>query len=222
MDKEYLKIFTSYFLTEQNELSQELKTDILEFIEDADTQDLMLLLLLGEARYLTDDYEKTLVESEFRKSDIGNFLYSQEGVWDATKAAAYTAYKIRKKLITAPLKLATRVGRTVAPKTTQKITAGLQSAKKAGKVASWVAIPAAAITAGYTIYKQYLSRAARMCRSSSNKKACMKILKRRALQAQTRKLSASKKKCSQTNDPNKCKEKINKTIEKNKEKLAII
>jgi len=76
------------------------------------------------------------------------------------------------------------------------------------------AITGAAFYAGSKIYSRYLSKYARQCasKSFSEKTACMKDAKRKAIQAQINEIKKDSSKCSKSKNPAKCKEVIERKI----------
>jgi len=99
-------------------------------------------------------------------------------------------------------------------------SAALQNIAKAGKIAAYAAIPAAAGVAAFKIWKNYLSKAAKACKGAPDKESCMARYKETAMQAQLQKLQDAKKDCSSSSSPEKCMAKIDKMIAKKQAKLA--
>ena len=96
----------------------------------------------------------------------------------------------------------------------------IASLKKFGKMASWVAIPAAAAAAGYAIYKKYFTAAKRKCANAPDKAECVKNYKTKALELQIKKLIEQRGKCTSSKEPQKCANKIDELIAKKREKIS--
>jgi len=75
----------------------------------------------------------------------------------------------------------------------------------AGMAIGGAAAAALVIYAGYKIYKNYLSKAAKSCKGAPDKSACMKQFKNKAVQAQISQLRSGAGKCAKSKDPAKCK-----------------
>jgi len=89
----------------------------------------------------------------------------------------------------------------------------------AGQVVKF-GILAAAITAlGYKVYKSYISKASRSCKSRPDKEKCMKEYKQKAIIQQIRMLQKNKKYCNKSSNPHKCANKVDKKIISLKDKL---
>lgn len=73
-----------------------------------------------------------------------------------------------------------------------------------------------------TIWKQYLSKAARECKGFTGleKKSCMVKFKKQAVKKQLTAVSSGKSKCAKTKDPVVCKRKLDLKIRKLKAKLG--
>ncbi len=99
-------------------------------------------------------------------------------------------------------------------------TKKIENIKKFGKLASWVAIPAAAAAASYIIYKKFFSPAARKCKNSPDKAECMKSFKTNAIKAQIQKLMQNRGKCASSNEPQKCANKIDSMIAKKRMSIS--
>jgi len=69
------------------------------------------------------------------------------------------------------------------------------------------------------IYKKYLSAAARACKNSKDKKACINIYRIKGYEAQVQKLKDNINKCKETNDPKKCNSFLKSKIEKIQKKI---
>jgi len=84
------------------------------------------------------------------------------------------------------------------------------------KKAAIATVIAATGAAGYQVYKNRMSKAARACggKSGLEKQQCMINNRKQALMAQAQKLAGSMSKCDTTRDPTKCKAKIQSKIEK--------
>ena len=82
------------------------------------------------------------------------------------------------------------------------------------QVAGAAAVAAAAIYAGYKIYKRFFSQAAKSCsgKSGAEKTVCMNNYKKQAIQKQITAIQSAAAKCSKSKDPAKCKAAINKKI----------
>jgi len=91
---------------------------------------------------------------------------------------------------------------------------GKEIAKGAAKGLGAAAVAAAAIYGGYKVYKNFLSKAARACKGSENKQACMQQHKNKALQAQISAVRSGASKCSTAKDPAKCKAAITAKLQK--------
>lgn len=99
---------------------------------------------------------------------------------------------------------------------------GLKMGATGGVAAAGVA--ALVITLAFKTYKRFLSKAARACKQFAfdAKTSCMNKYKRDALKAQVGELTKGKAKCSKSNNPTKCAEKINKKIHNVKAKLGAL
>lgn len=101
----------------------------------------------------------------------------------------------------------------VVAKGKELVAKGAKFAKTpAGMAVGGAAVAALVIYAGYKIYKNYLSRAAKSCAGSPDKSTCMKQFKNKATQAQISQLRSGSGKCAQSKDPGKCKAAINAKI----------
>lgn len=92
------------------------------------------------------------------------------------------------------------------------------------QVAGAAAIAAAAIYAGYKIYKRFFSQAAKACsgKSGAEKTVCMNNYKKQAIQKQISATQSAAAKCSKSKDPAKCKSAIAKKIASLKSKAQKI
>ena len=99
---------------------------------------------------------------------------------------------------------------------------GLKMGATGGVAAAGVA--ALVITASYTIYKRFLSKAARGCSKFGGqaKTSCMIKYKRDALKAQIAKLNGGKAKCANTKDRAKCVQKLDKKVQSVRAKLGTL
>jgi hypothetical protein len=95
----------------------------------------------------------------------------------------------------------------------------MPTGKKVGTALGAAAIVAAATAAAYTIYKKFMSKAAKECRGASNKQECMDKYRKSAVQAQIKTLQSQKNRCAQAKDPAKCRLKIDAKISKLSNKL---
>ena len=86
-------------------------------------------------------------------------------------------------------------------------------------VGATAAVLAGIIYGGYKVYKNYLSKAAKACKGSGNKKVCMDKYKNKALKAQISSMQSKLSTCSKDKDPAKCKMKIQTKIENLKSKI---
>lgn len=111
-----------------------------------------------------------------------------------------------------------KYNQAMGSKTGQQISRFAQS--PAGKAAGGLAAAALVGMAAYKIYKNYLSQAARSCKNSPDKSACMNQYKNKAVQAQIAKLSSGMGQCSNSKDPQKCKAAIQNKIAKLRSKMA--
>ena len=84
----------------------------------------------------------------------------------------------------------------------------VRKAKKVAGVMTLTTAIAGIIYGGYKVYKNYLSKAARACKGSSNKQECMATFRKQAYRAQIKAVQKGKKICAKTKDPGKCKAKI--------------
>ena len=80
---------------------------------------------------------------------------------------------------------------------------------------------AAALYGAYKIYKRFFTKAGKMCASYSGeeKEKCINKFKKLAIQKQIQELQKSQSKCSESNNPLKCKKAIEEKIKKLKEKI---
>ena len=87
---------------------------------------------------------------------------------------------------------------------------------------SGTALAAMAAIVSYKIYQSFLSKAARSCKGQKGiaKKQCMIQYKKQGKQKQIEGLKKMLTDCSRTDNPNKCREKINSKITKVKSKLG--
>lgn len=70
------------------------------------------------------------------------------------------------------------------------------------------------------LYKSFLSKAARSCKGAPDKKECIKRYKEQGMVKQIKKIQGNMSKCKKTNNPEKCKEKLEKHIRKIRVKLG--
>jgi len=118
------------------------------------------------------------------------------------------------------------VGRFVGKRAKNVATAGAGAAKfagtTAGKALGSAAIAAAAIYAGYKVYKNYISKAGKACATQKGgaKKVCMLKYKNTAVKAQMAAVRSGASKCSQAKDPAKCKAAIANKLQKLQGKIA--
>ena len=76
------------------------------------------------------------------------------------------------------------------------------------------ALAALAIFGAYKTYKRFFSKAAKACKGSQDRNACLKQYKVKAVQAQISDLKAASGKCGASKDPGKCKASIGNKIQK--------
>lgn len=92
---------------------------------------------------------------------------------------------------------------------------------------SWQGMAAAAavalaLAAGYKIYRDYLSKAARACKGKKGDDLvnCRSEFKKKAQRAKVAALQKSMSKCAKTKDPNACKNKLRAKIAQEKAKMG--
>lgn len=113
--------------------------------------------------------------------------------------------------------------KTLGAKETAKAAgqAAGQMVKGGGKILAPIAAAAGAIYAGAKAYQNFMSKAARACKGSEDKSACMKGFKQKAIKHQISTIQAGYTKCNAAKNPEKCKATIAKKVGKLKGKLAV-
>lgn len=107
------------------------------------------------------------------------------------------------------------------PSATQAVQDIMTKAQEFSKTGEAKAIAAAALVAlisyaSYKVYKAKLSKAARACKGQKGdaKNACMNNYRKQALMAQIQDMKKASSGCIKTKDPNKCKDAIQRKIQK--------
>jgi len=238
LQESYLRSFCYHFIEMQEHIPLKEKNDFLDIIDEYDIYELLSFLTFGDVLIENESF----INTSFVDSPIGQYVLSEaddssvgqiiKRVIDKTivpvknlgKGLYWIGGRIGKKIKSAGLP-----GKDPLEKSNLKNTDNqkkikrsnrIASLKKFGKMASWVAIPAAAIAASYIIYKKFFSKAAVACKKSPDKQECLKNFKTKALQAQIQKLMQSRGKCASSNEPEKCANKIDNLIAKKRLKIS--
>jgi hypothetical protein len=95
-----------------------------------------------------------------------------------------------------------------------------QGKGKTGAVIAAAAAAAAVIAMGYATYKRFFSKAAKACKGSEDRKACLKKFKVNAIKAQIQTLKSGMGKCAKSNKPEKCKANVQNKINKLQAKIS--
>lgn len=174
----------------------------------------------------SDNYERELLEAEKKRKTRSGQMPSTKKAWTTRagekQAAHAKSAKGSAKFADVDAAVGNQKGklRSAYQGATSKLKGAATS--PAGKKAAIVTVVAAAGAAGYQVYKNKMSKAARACsgKKGVDKNQCMVTFKRQALLAQAAKLQASMAKCDGTRDPVKCKAKIQSRIEQIKSKAS--
>lgn len=76
-----------------------------------------------------------------------------------------------------------------------------------------------ATTVAAGVYKKYFTKAAKACKGSQDKRACLNKFKNDAIKEKIKSYEKSKQACSKTKDPAACKAQIQKKIQKEKSRI---
>ncbi len=173
MDNTDKKIFTMFYIDE-HDLPPEEKLALMEWVKDANMDQVNHLLATGE---ITDN--PTITEA----SSIQDWDIWQKGWEDG-------------------------------------IGAGIPEGMARGIAASVFA--AGIATVAYKVYKRFLSKAARSCKDYAGVKKinCMSKYKKKAQQEKIKFLQKGLAKCSSNKTPDKCKDKLQSKIRKEKAKMG--
>jgi len=188
-----------------------------------------------------DDIKKTLAAMVKAKQILKQkFGDAEKAVKDAIKSKINAANKnidmLQHKLTGSPKpeSAAEKIvsgGKELAQQAKEKVVG---AAEKVGKVvgkaveyagenpgttAAAVVGAAAALTAGVMAYRRFMSKAGRACKDAPDKGACKREYHNKGLSAQMDALSAGKSKCFKTNNPEKCKAKVDVKIAQVKSKM---
>jgi len=232
LQESYLRSFCYHFIEMQEHIPLKEKNDFLDIIDEYDIHELLSFLTFGDVLIENESF----INTSFVDSPIGQYVINEAD--DSNISTGQIIKRVFGKIV-APVKnigkgfywVGGRIGKKIKSATlpgedpseklknidSQKIAKRAKqvtSLKKFGKMASWVAIPAAAAAAGYIIYKKFFSKAAVACKKSPDKQECLKNFKTKALQAQIQKLMQSRGKCTSSNEPEKCANKIDELIAK--------
>ena len=141
-------------------------------------------------------------------------------VADKTKEVASTAVDKTKEVASTVTDTAKEVSSDAAEKVSGVASkAGEYISQNPGTSAAIAAGAAAAIGAGILAYKKFFSKGARACKNASDKKDCMKDLKKKAMTARISAMNAGKAKCA---GHAKCIAKIDKKVSDLKYKMESI
>jgi len=215
---ESLKIFTAYYIDLQENLSNKDKIQLLNYVKEADEGQIKHLLLYGsmtepltetELSYIRIIFERDapLVKIFMSRGDHPELVYS---IRDFADKSPQQIMNFVDKLVNKAIEY----GERTAP-------AADTGAMPVG-VIGYAALAALILTAGYYVYKNYLSKAARACKGKKGpeKKSCMVKFKRDGIRARIALLDRTKVKCKVTSNPELCVGKINKKVIKLKAKLG--
>ena len=111
----------------------------------------------------------------------------------------------------------------LAAKLTPAVTTAVSFAQKHDTLLKYAAassVVATSIVAGVKLYHKFFSKAAKECNDAANKTECMKRSKIRALQRGKSEASKGMSECPNTKDPEACRKKINKHLEKYNKKIT--
>jgi hypothetical protein len=194
MERDVLQIFASTYVIENDNVTLDNKLKIIEFLKTADEYEILNLLKTGNIGKVQEQERDSLVE-EYNQSYIGTFLNEAKVKVGLTGASPSQYWK-------------QFYG--------QKLNVPTSNTTKAVGAAVVVAL---IVTGAYQVYKHYMSKAARSCKGSDNKKACMAKFKSDAVKAQIKAMNSKMGACAKSKNPEKCRKSVTNKIAKLKSKI---
>ncbi len=236
-----LKLFTGYYINLQENLNNEDKIQLLNFVKESSGEQIKSLLLTGQMRTL-EEGEDEFVNEFFNTTPIGQILTelpSGDAILGVGKDVARTGvHKLARTLnvdgVKALKSLATQFADKKVPNIFKlgplrmggretEIAWGVAYNKANAALHAGAALSAAAAVALIFViakraYQSYLSKTAKACKGKKGdeKNECFRKVKAGAIEAQIQFLNQSKATCKGTSKPDKCESKVDQRIHKKK------
>jgi len=194
-----LKIFAGYYITEQQNLTKQEKKTLLEFVKNANENQIQNLLQTGKMIYEKKEILKEGLLSVIIGYLIGSGTAGQYSSVDVGKARS-SGYEAGKE-----------TGEYFGHK------AGYEAGSSEGMLygAAAAALVAGILTVSYKVYQTKLSKAARACNQYKglDKQECMVKFKKEAIQAKISMMKKGASKiCSKSKNSADCKAKMQQKI----------
>ncbi len=242
METKNIKMFAGYYITDQENLTNKEKMQLLDFVKESSEEQVKSLLLTGQMRTLEEGEDK-FVNELFEVTPIGQVLselpYTPANIASAGKDLVGKA--IRKGAIVADRDGLTSIKKLARAFADKKVPpafkwGGLRISGKETN-AAWIETYAKtnlALQAGAALtvasasalifllarrtYQSYLSKTAKACKGKKGdeKNECFRGFKAKAIQSQIQVLTQSKTACKSTTKPEKCSAKVDQRIHKKK------
>lgn len=217
MDTSTLRVFAATYIMESENVSQNTKCKLINFVKEAKTDEILHLLFNGNipTNQLNESQRFVL------RSQAENFIYPL--IMEArpkTKKKKGIIYTTGQWAREKGEKAAERVGKE-AKKAGEVVRPHIKPfAKRVGYAVVVAAISAAA----YQTYKRYMTAAAKACRGrkGTDRRECIYSFRKRALQAKLAVLQQERTACDKSKNPEKCKDKIDSKIKKVKYKISVL
>ena len=240
-----IKLYAGIYIDLQENLTFEDKTKLLEFVQEGTEAEVINLLVTGEMKSEENINNTEIVYEAFSATSIPFILSELPDVINTTKQYwTKTAQKAATKALDTitgvkrPTMYHTKAYRVPKSLTTQAKEAGKSAydwlVKRATevkanpdmisglKIGAAAAVAALAIFIGRKIYKQYLSKMARVCAKEPDKDACIRKAKVAALSKQIQAIKSNMDLCNRSKNPAKCKAQVQQQINKKKSQIQKI